>query len=263
MRDRMLAAVPCRTILHCRPSLWWSDCAGACIATWARDWSVAADRAAAAPFLGSRAGIIALIVSVALYQADGRHCRCAETLMRDLVPESDLGVLRPPSRCNHRGRDRTRAGLRLLIDTWKRNAPANLYCLFDRVHRQQSALGLFGVWLLSITPEQAMPSAWRAHAYSQPAGGTIPRSELPAADGLLVVVNFAATSPLRFFFSVLFGLAVCSLGLYSLHRTFIRGETAAPPIHCRCAICCSRRADRSTACRALLVCSAWCACRCG
>ena len=61
----------------------------------------------------------------------------------------------------------------------------------------------------------------------------------------------------------LFGLAFV-VGLYSLHRlSFVRGNRRAPPTHCRCVICCWRRAARSTACRALPVCSAWSACRHG
>ena len=48
--------------------------------------------AAAAPFLGATAGIIALVVCVALYQAMAAVAGCAwNSWMRDLVPEQDFG----------------------------------------------------------------------------------------------------------------------------------------------------------------------------
>ena len=163
------------------------------IATWAagigRSLLIAA---AAAPFLGSRAGIIALIVSVALYQAMAAIAGCAwNSWMRDLVPENEYGRF-----FGRRAAATTAVATALalvcglLIDTWKRIAPGPCAAgLFRRVHRQRGARP---VWRVAAVDHAgaADASACRAHAYSEPAGGTIPRPQLPAADGLPLVVEF-------------------------------------------------------------------------
>jgi MFS family permease len=135
------------------------------IATWAagigRSLLIAA---AAAPFLGARAGIIALIVSVALYQAMAAIAGCAwNSWMRDLVPENQYGRF-----FGRRAAATTAVATALalvcglLIDAWKRVAPGHALLAYSAVFIISAALGLFGVWLLSITPEQPMaPSAGR------------------------------------------------------------------------------------------------------
>ncbi len=130
------------------------------IATWAagigRSLLIAA---AAAPFLGSRVGIIVLIVSVALYQAMAAIAGCAwNSWMRDLVPENEYGRF-----FGRRAAATTAVATALalvcglLIDTWKRAAPGHSLLAYSAVFIVSAALGLFGVWLLSITPEQPMP----------------------------------------------------------------------------------------------------------
>ena len=146
------------------------------IATWAagfgRSLLIAA---AAAPFLGSRVGIIVLIVSVALYQAMAAIAGCAwNSWMRDLVPENEFGRF-----FGRRAAATTAVATALalvcglLIDTWKRTAPEQSLLAYSAVFIVSAALGLFGVWLLSITPEHPMPpppertriwSCWRHHS---------------------------------------------------------------------------------------------------
>ena len=113
----------------------------------------------AAPFLAPRAGIVTLIASIALYQAMAAVAGCAwNSWMRDLVPEIEFG----------RFFGRRAAGTTalatvlalvcgLLIDNWKRIAPDHAVLAYPALFLLSAALGLFGVWLLSITPEQAMP----------------------------------------------------------------------------------------------------------
>ena len=117
--------------------------------------------AAAAPFLGASAGIVILIVSVALYQAMAAIAGCAwNSWMRDLVPEDQYG------RFFGRRAAATTAlatalalACGLLIDMWKRYTPDHAVLAYVALFLVSAALGMFGVWLLSITPEQPMPPA--------------------------------------------------------------------------------------------------------
>jgi MFS family permease len=117
--------------------------------------------AAAAPFLGATAGIVTLIVSIALYQAMAAIAGCSwNSWMRDLVPESQFG------RFFGRRAAATTAlatGLSLLcgllIDGWKRLAPEHAVIAYSGLFALSAALGFFGVWLLSITPDQPMRKA--------------------------------------------------------------------------------------------------------
>jgi MFS family permease len=117
----------------------------------------------AAPFLGPRAGVITLIVSIALYQAMAAIAGCAwNSWMRDLVPESEYGRF-----FGRRAAATTALATALalvcglLIDAWKRIAPAHAVLAYPALFLLSAALGLFGVWLLSITPEQPMPTPVR------------------------------------------------------------------------------------------------------
>ena len=117
--------------------------------------------ATVAPFLGPRAGIITLIVSIALYQAMAAVAGCAwNSWMRDLVPETEFGRF-----FGRRAAATTALATALalvcglLIDAWKRIAPDHAVLAYPALFLVSAALGLFGVWLLSITPEQPMPQA--------------------------------------------------------------------------------------------------------
>jgi MFS family permease len=112
----------------------------------------------AAPLLGPSSGIVALIGFLAIYQAMGAIGGCAwNSWMRDLVPNTDYG------RFFGRRTAATTALATLLailggvvIDRWTRyfaGAPALAYsCLFI----VSGLIGLYGVYLLSITPDRAM-----------------------------------------------------------------------------------------------------------
>ena len=115
--------------------------------------------AAAAPFLGPTVGIVALIASIALYQGMAAIAGCAwNSWMRDLVPESEFGRF-----FGRRAAATTAVATTLslvcglLIDAWKRTEPEHTLLAYSAVFILSAALGLFGVWLLSITPEQPMP----------------------------------------------------------------------------------------------------------
>ncbi len=117
--------------------------------------------AAAAPFLGATAGIVTLIVCVALHQAMAAIAGCAwNSWMRDLVPEGEYGRF-----FGRRAAATTALATALallcglLIDSWKRVAPAHSAIAYSCLFVASAAIGLLGVWLLSITPDQPMPPA--------------------------------------------------------------------------------------------------------
>lgn len=127
-------------------------------------WAAAIGRlflfgAATAPFLGATAGIVMLVVCVALYQAMAAIAGCAwNSWMRDLVPEGDYG------RFFGRRATATTAlamplalGGGILIDVWKRAAPGHPAYVYSVLFVCSAAIGYLGVWLLSITPDHKMP----------------------------------------------------------------------------------------------------------
>jgi MFS family permease len=140
------------------------------IATWAagigRSFLLAA---AMAPFLGMTAGIITLVVCVALYQAMAAIAGCAwNSWMRDLVPESDYGRF-----FGRRATATTALATVLallggiLIDGWKRAMPGHSAFVYAGIFIVSAAVGFWGVWLLSITPEPPMlPVAQRTRIAS-------------------------------------------------------------------------------------------------
>jgi MFS family permease len=115
--------------------------------------------AAIAPFLGAKAGIVTLVVCVALYQAMAAIAGCAwNSWMRDLVPERDYG------RFFGRRATATTAVATVLaffggtvIDGWKRAMPEHPADVYGGLFVVSAVIGFFGVWLLSITPDQPMP----------------------------------------------------------------------------------------------------------
>jgi MFS family permease len=116
--------------------------------------------AAAAPFLGAP-GVVTLVACIALYQAMAAIAGCSwNSWMRDLVAEGEFG------RFFGRRAAATTAlatGLSLLcgllIDEWKRLAPGHSAVAYSGLFLLSAALGFFGVWLLSITPDQPMREA--------------------------------------------------------------------------------------------------------
>jgi MFS family permease len=132
------------------------------ISTWAagigRSFLVVA---AITPFLSAHLAIIILVVAIALYQAMAAIAGCAwNSWMRDLVPESDFG------RFFGRRAMATTAlatAVALLggvaIDAWKHHVPGDPALGYSALFGASAVFGFFGVWLLSITPEQPMPPA--------------------------------------------------------------------------------------------------------
>jgi MFS family permease len=115
--------------------------------------------AAAVPFLNANVAIAVLVAAVALYQALAAIAGCAwNSWMRDLVPETEFG--------RFFGR-RTTATTTvatvvallggLSIDAWKRHVPGDPAIAYSALFAASAVFGFFGVWLLSITPEQPMP----------------------------------------------------------------------------------------------------------
>jgi MFS family permease len=127
-------------------------------------WAAAIGRsflivAAVAPFLGGRAGIILLIGAVALNQAMAAIAGCAwNSWMRDLVPDTEFGRF-----FGRRAAATTALATALalvcglLIDRWKALLPGHPAYIYSCLFIASAAIGFYGVWLLSITPEQPMP----------------------------------------------------------------------------------------------------------
>jgi MFS family permease len=114
--------------------------------------------AAAAPLLAPSTGIVALIVLLAAHQGLGAIGGCAwNSWMRDLVPASAYG--------RFFGR-RTAATTALatalaflggvVIDAWKDAVPGHPALGYSILFTLSALVGLFGVYLLRITPDQPM-----------------------------------------------------------------------------------------------------------
>jgi MFS family permease len=117
--------------------------------------------AAITPFLGARVAIVVLVVAIALYQSMAAIAGCAwNSWMRDLVPETDFGRF-----FGRRAMATTSLATAVallggvLIDSWKRHVPGDPALGYSALFGASAVFGFFGVWLLSITPEQPMPSA--------------------------------------------------------------------------------------------------------
>jgi MFS family permease len=115
--------------------------------------------AALAPLLGGEAGIILLISAVALYQAMAAIAGCSwNSWMRDLVPETEFGRF-----FGRRAAATTALATALalvcglLIDRWKALLPDHPAYVYSALFVVSAAIGFYGVWLLSITPDQPMP----------------------------------------------------------------------------------------------------------
>jgi MFS family permease len=129
-------------------------------------WAAAIGRsflvvAALAPFLPGRAGIALLIGAVALNQALAAIAGCSwNSWMRDLVPETEFGRF-----FGRRAAATTALATvlalvcGLLIDRWKALLPGHPAYVYSCMFVASAAIGFYGVWLLSITPDQPMPPA--------------------------------------------------------------------------------------------------------
>jgi MFS family permease len=126
-------------------------------------WSAAIGRsfllvAAIAPFLRADAGVILLIAAVALNQAMAAIAGCSwNSWMRDLVPETEFGRF-----FGRRAAATTAVATAvalvcgLLIDRWKALLPGHPAYVYSAMFVVSTAIGFYGVWLLSITPDQPM-----------------------------------------------------------------------------------------------------------
>ncbi len=111
-----------------------------------------------APLLGPEAGVVALIGALAVHQGTAAISGCAwNSWMRDLVPPTEYGRF-----FGRRTAATTAVSIvmafigGLAVDAWKNHVtdPALGYsCLFAL----SALIGLFGVYLLQITPERPMP----------------------------------------------------------------------------------------------------------
>lgn len=129
-------------------------------------WAAAIGRsflllAALAPFLPGKAGIALLIGAVALNQALAAIAGCSwNSWMRDLVPETEFGRF-----FGRRAAATTALATvlalvcGLLIDRWKALLPGHPAYVYSCMFVASAAIGFYGVWLLSITPDQPMPPA--------------------------------------------------------------------------------------------------------
>jgi MFS family permease len=122
--------------------------------------------AAAAPLVGGTAGVVTLIVSVAIYQSLAAIAGCSwNSWMRDLVPVSEFGKFFGGRSAANMAVATALALLSgLLIDRWKGLFPDRPALAYSCLFVLSASIGFLGVWLLSITPDQPMvPVARRTH----------------------------------------------------------------------------------------------------
>jgi MFS family permease len=129
-------------------------------------WSTAFGRsfllgAALAPLLGPSFSVVALIVSLAIYQAMAAIAGCAwNSWMRDLVPSSQYGRF-----FGRRTMATTALSITLallggaLVDTWKRYVPNHDVFGYSILFAIAAIIGFVGVYLLHITPDPPMAPA--------------------------------------------------------------------------------------------------------
>ena len=114
--------------------------------------------AATAPLFGPAAGVIVLMMSIAIWQASAAVAGCAwNSWMRDLVPEDSYGRF-----FGRRAAANTALAMALallcgvLIDRWRQFTPDRAILAYAVLFVTSAAIGFLGVWLLSITPDQPM-----------------------------------------------------------------------------------------------------------
>jgi MFS family permease len=120
--------------------------------------------AAAAPFVGGTFAVVALIVSLAIYQSLAAVAGCAwNSWMRDLVPSSQYGRF-----FGRRTAATTAVSITLafiggvFIDGWKRQLPQYTVFGYSLLFLLSALIGYLGVFLLRITPDRPMAPAAKA-----------------------------------------------------------------------------------------------------
>jgi MFS family permease len=116
--------------------------------------------AALAPLLASQAAIVALTSFLAIHQGMGAISGCAwNSWMRDLVPDSEQGRF-----FGRRTAATTSLSIALaflggaVVDVWKNYVPHKAALGYSCLFALSGLIGLYGVFLLSITPEPPMPA---------------------------------------------------------------------------------------------------------
>ena len=117
--------------------------------------------AALSPLLGPSLSVVALIVSLAIYQAMAAIAGCAwNSWMRDLVPSSQYGRFFGRRTMATTALSITLALLGgLLVDTWKRYVPNHGVFGYSLLFAIAAVVGFVGVYLLHITPDPPMMPA--------------------------------------------------------------------------------------------------------
>ncbi len=112
-----------------------------------------------APLLGPEAGVMALIGALAVHQGTAAISGCAwNSWMRDLVPPTEYGRF-----FGRRTAATTAVSIvmgfvgGLAVDAWKNHVPGNPALGYSCLFAASAMIGLFGVYLLRITPERPMP----------------------------------------------------------------------------------------------------------
>jgi MFS family permease len=125
--------------------------------------------AALAPLLASHAAIVALTGFLAIHQGMGAISGCAwNSWMRDLVPDTEQGRF-----FGRRTAATTALSVALallggaVVDVWKNYVPGSPAMGYSWLFALSGIIGLYGVYLLSLTPEPPMPAVPR---YSHPLG---------------------------------------------------------------------------------------------
>jgi MFS family permease len=125
--------------------------------------------AALPPLLASHAAIVALTSFLAIHQGMGAISGCAwNSWMRDLVPDTEQGRF-----FGRRTAATTALSVALallggaLVDVWKNYVPGSPAIGYSCLFALSGMIGLYGVYLLGLTPEPPMPAVRR---YSHPLG---------------------------------------------------------------------------------------------
>ena len=114
---------------------------------------------AAAPLLGPDLGVMLLIAGLAVHQATAAISGCAwNSWMRDLVPPTEYGRF-----FGRRTAATTAVSIVMAflggfaVDAWKKYLPGDPSLGYSCLFAVSALIGLFGVYLLRITPERPMP----------------------------------------------------------------------------------------------------------